>query len=73
MLRVEDAEVARRTVVPPATVRAGLHVRRRGEDLHAGDVLARAGDVLTPAALRTGLRGRRNGRRAPRARGCTWS
>ena len=34
-------------VVAAAAVRAGLHVRRRGEDLHAGDVLSRPGDVLT--------------------------
>ncbi len=29
----------------------GRHVRRRGEDLHAGDVLARPGDVLTVPRL----------------------
>jgi molybdopterin molybdotransferase len=28
-------------------VAAGLHIRRRGEDVHAGDVLARPGDRLT--------------------------
>ncbi|QCB93741.1 gephyrin-like molybdotransferase Glp [Cellulomonas shaoxiangyii] len=33
-------------VVPP-----GAHVRRRGEDVRAGDVVLRAGDVLGPAAL----------------------
>ena len=47
ILRVEDAEVRDGTVVAGAVVRNGLHVRRRGEDLHAGDVLARPGDVLT--------------------------
>ena len=47
ILRVEDAEVSNGTVTPTAAVAAGLHIRRRGEDLHAGDVLARPGDRLT--------------------------
>ena len=29
----------------------GLHIRRRAEDVHAGDVLARPGDVLTVPRL----------------------
>ncbi len=47
ILRVEDAEVSNGSVVAAVVVRPGLHVRRRGEDLHAGDVLSRPGDVLT--------------------------
>lgn len=47
ILRVEDAEVSNGSVVATAAVREGLHVRRRGEDLHAGDVLSRPGDLLT--------------------------
>ena len=51
ILRVEDAEVRDGTVVAAVAVRAGLHVRRRAEDVHAGDVLARPGDVLTVPRL----------------------
>jgi molybdopterin molybdotransferase len=51
VLRVEDAEVRDGTVVAAVGVRPGLHVRRRAEDLHAGDVLARPGDVLTVPRL----------------------
>ncbi len=47
VLRVEDAEVRDGVVVAQAGVKPGLHVRVRGEDVRAGDVLARAGDVLT--------------------------
>ncbi|WP_028058502.1 molybdopterin molybdotransferase MoeA [Candidatus Solirubrobacter pratensis] len=47
ILRVEDADASNGTVVATAGVSPGLHVRRRGEDVHEGDVLARAGDVLT--------------------------
>jgi molybdopterin molybdotransferase len=47
ILRVEDASVSDGSVVPTAGVRPGLHVRRRGEDVVAGDVLARTGDPLT--------------------------
>jgi molybdopterin molybdotransferase len=47
ILKVEDADVRNGSVIATAGVREGLHVRRRGEDLHAGDVLSRAGDVLT--------------------------
>jgi molybdopterin molybdotransferase len=47
ILRVEDAEVRNGSVVASVAVRRGLHVRRRGEDLHAGDVLSRPGDVLS--------------------------
>ena len=47
VLKVEDAEVSNGSVVATAAVHPGLHVRRRGEDLHAGDVLSKPGDVLT--------------------------
>ncbi len=47
ILRVEDASEADGYVTASAPVPHGLHVRVRGEDLHAGDVLARAGDRLT--------------------------
>jgi molybdopterin molybdotransferase len=52
VLRVEDAEVRGPSeVVAGVAVRPGLHIRRRGEDVVAGDVLARAGDVLTVPRL----------------------
>src|SRR4051794_35688740 len=51
VLRIEDADVRDATVTARAEVVAGLHVRRRGEDVHAGDVLARPGDVLTVPRL----------------------
>ncbi len=51
ILRIEDAEVRNGSVVAATGVSPGLHVRRRGEDLHAGDVLARPGDVLTVPRL----------------------
>jgi molybdopterin molybdotransferase len=35
------------TVTPERALEPGTHVRRRGEDLHAGDELATAGTVLT--------------------------
>jgi molybdopterin molybdotransferase len=47
VLRVEDAEAQNGSVRATATVGEGQHVRFRGEDVHAGDVLARAGDRLT--------------------------
>ena len=51
VLRVEDAELRDGTVVAGAPVHVGLHVRHRAEDVHAGDVLARPGDVLTVPRL----------------------
>src|SRR5205085_8364605 len=39
------------SVTALAGVSVGLHIRRRGEDVHAGDVLARPGDVLTVPRL----------------------
>jgi molybdopterin molybdotransferase len=47
ILRLEDASVDGGAVVPTADVSPGLHVRRRGEDVHAGDVLLRPGEVVT--------------------------
>jgi molybdopterin molybdotransferase len=47
ILRVEDATVSNGSVTAAAPIAPGLHVRVRGEDLHAGDVLARAGDRMT--------------------------
>ena len=40
VLRVEDTELDGDTVTATAGVAAGLHIRRRAEDVHAGDVLA---------------------------------
>ncbi len=51
ILKVEDTEVRNGTVIAGAAVPEGLHIRRRGEDLRAGDVLARPGDVLTVPRL----------------------
>jgi molybdopterin molybdotransferase len=51
ILKVEDAEVRNGSVIAGAAVLPGLHIRRRGEDVHAGDVLARPGDVLTVPRL----------------------
>lgn len=51
VLKVEDTTVDGDTVTATASVRTGLHIRRRGEDVHAGDVLARPGDVLTVPRL----------------------
>src|SRR3954447_22008338 len=47
VLQSEHAAVADGTVTPDRAVPVGTHVRVRGEDLHAGDVLARAGQRLT--------------------------
>jgi molybdopterin molybdotransferase len=47
VLRSEDADARNGTVVARTAVQAGLHVRSRGEDLHAGDVLVAAGERLT--------------------------
>src|SRR3954447_17532681 len=47
VLKIEDAEVRNGSVIARASVAPGLHIRRRAEDLHAGDVLALPGDVLT--------------------------
>ena len=47
VLQSELAEVGDATVTPERAVEPGRHVRYRGEDVHAGDVLARAGERLT--------------------------
>jgi molybdopterin molybdotransferase len=51
ILRVEDATVSNGSVTAAAAVPPGEHVRVRGEDVRAGDVLARAGDRLTLTRL----------------------
>jgi molybdopterin molybdotransferase len=47
ILRSEDATEGDRTVTPAGAVAAGRHVRYRGEDVRAGDVLTAAGSALT--------------------------
>jgi molybdopterin molybdotransferase len=51
ILRVEDTEGGEGVVVATAGVEPGQHIRRRAEDVSAGDVLARPGDVLTVPRL----------------------
>jgi molybdopterin molybdotransferase len=51
VLRVEDTELRGDVVVATATVAPGQHIRRRAEDVSAGDVLAAPGDVLTVPRL----------------------
>jgi molybdopterin molybdotransferase len=46
VLQSEHATVDDGAVTPDRVVPVGMHVRVRGEDLHAGDVLARAGERL---------------------------
>jgi molybdopterin molybdotransferase len=47
VLQSELAAVSDGTVTPERSVPPGMHVRSRGEDVRAGDVLARAGERLT--------------------------
>jgi molybdopterin molybdotransferase len=47
ILQSELAEARDGTVTPARALEPGRHVRFRGEDLRAGDVLARAGERLT--------------------------
>jgi molybdopterin molybdotransferase len=47
VLQSEHAAVDGAAVTPGRVVAPGTHVRRRGEDVHSGDVLARAGQRLT--------------------------
>jgi molybdopterin molybdotransferase len=47
VLQSELAAVANGAVTPERSLPPGTHVRSRGEDLRAGDVLARAGERLT--------------------------
>ncbi len=47
ILQSELASVNGGTVTPERAIEAGRHVRYRGEDVRAGDVLARAGERLT--------------------------
>ncbi len=46
---LEEAERSGSQVRIAGPVRAGVHVRRRGEDLRSGDVLLSAGTALAPA------------------------
>ena len=46
VLQVELAQVDDGRVTPEQALEPGRHIRFRGEDVHAGDVLARAGDRL---------------------------
>ena len=71
VLRVEDTEVRDGdVVVATAGVAPGQHIRRRAEDVSAGDVLARPGDVLTvprlSALASAGIGDRRRPARAAR-------
>jgi molybdopterin molybdotransferase len=47
VLQVELAQVDDGHVTPERALEPGRHIRYRGEDVHAGDVLARAGDRLS--------------------------
>ena len=47
ILQSELASAGDGTVTPERAIESGRHVRYRGEDVHAGDVLARAGERLT--------------------------
>jgi molybdopterin molybdotransferase len=47
VLQSELAVAGDGTVTPERAIEPGRHVRYRGEDVHAGDVLARAGERLT--------------------------
>jgi molybdopterin molybdotransferase len=47
VLQVELAQVDDGHVTPEQALEPGRHIRFRGEDVHAGDVLARAGDRLS--------------------------
>ncbi len=51
ILQSELAEVADGHVTPERALEPGTHVRVRGEDLRAGDVLVRAGERLTVPRL----------------------
>jgi len=47
VLQVEHAEAVDGRVTPTRAVERGLHVRRHGEDVRAGDLLLRPGERLT--------------------------
>ena len=66
ILQSELAEVANGDVTPERALEPGTHVRYRGEDVRAGDVLVRAGERLSlPRLSALASAGRRRGRRAP--------
>jgi molybdopterin molybdotransferase len=47
----DESQVAQGSVRVLEAVRAGMHVRARGEDLDEGALVSRAGDVVTPARM----------------------
>jgi molybdopterin molybdotransferase len=51
VLQSELAEVANGSVRPTEPIPAGMHIRIRGEDVHAGDLIAPAGEPLTLARV----------------------
>jgi molybdopterin molybdotransferase len=48
---VEETDERDGTVLPREPVRAGAHVRRRGEDLREGEVILRRGAVIGPSEV----------------------
>ena len=66
VLQSELAELNGGTVRATELIEAGTHIRVRGEDVHAGDLIAPAGELLTLARDLVARRGRRRrGLRAP--------
>jgi molybdopterin molybdotransferase len=51
VVMVEKTEVSGERVRPLCEIRAGDHVRRRGEDLRLGQLVLRIGELLGPAEL----------------------
>jgi molybdopterin molybdotransferase len=51
VVRSESAEIAGDEVLVREASRPGAHIRRRGEDMKAGDKVLEPGDVLGPAEL----------------------
>lgn len=51
VLRLELGKVADGLLVATESPRPGAHVRRTGEESHAGDVLLKSGSVLTPPRI----------------------
>ena len=47
----ENAQLEGERVLVPGSTRHGANVRRAGEDVRAGDLVLRAGQVLTPARI----------------------
>ncbi|HEX5068957.1 MAG TPA: gephyrin-like molybdotransferase Glp [Vicinamibacterales bacterium] len=51
VVMVEDTDQSGEQIGIRAAVSAGLHIGRRGADLKSGDVVVRAGDVISPARV----------------------